>query len=574
MMLPSSFSLRRFAAALLLLSLLTVLLASLYGPFTESSQVFDDFPFFQTRAVYRAAITPFSLAPRTFPYFSIGLVHVLAEGDLAWNRYLSTALHGLVVIALYFFLRRATSRVAVDTVTRQSVLLFVCLWVALNPAAVYGAAYLIQRTILLACLCSLLAASLYLRAQQEARTADLFSAALLATLATMMKEHALLLPAALVVLTPLVSDWNRASLRRAALFLALSLPYVVWVALNIGKGLISKTYEPYAEELAALLVQLGIADHFPGKTWGLSIATQLLLFWKYLFLWLFPNPQWMSVDLRVDFPALWSSWPGFAALATSLLVWLTATGVWLRSLLVPVVPASPRWQRLALASALLFAAIPFVVELSVVRLKEPLVLYRSYLWMPAYALLLCLLLLRIEQALGKRQAVWLRLAFWGVLLLAAASLFPLAQDRLRSFSSEEALWQDARQKLPYPDVTGSWRIYYNLTNEAIKRRDFDEALRNSEIVIAQTPELFPGYLVRGVTLLAMRDLDTAWQLFDEADRRNSSRLVKGIIENYRCSILESRGEKEALIACLGRAAENGHELARLRYKMLTTQSNP
>ena len=176
--------------------------------------------------------------------------------------------------------------------------------------------------------------------------------------------------------------------------------------------------------------------------------------------------------------------------------------------------------------------------------------------------------------MGKLQAVWLRQAFWGVLLLAAASLFPLAQDRLKSFSSEEALWQDARQKLPHPDVTGSWRIYYNLTNEAIKRRDFDEALRNSEIVIAQTPELFPGYLVRGITFLAMRDLDTAWQLFDEADRRNSSRLVKGIIENHRCSILESRGEKEALIACLGRAAENGHEVAKLRYKMLTTQKNP
>ena len=347
---PVLFSVRRFGIPLLFLPLLTLLLAALYGPFADNPLVFDDQDFFISRAVFNASITPFSLAPRTFPYFSIGLVHVLAEGDLAWNRYLSTALHGLVVIALYFFLRRATSRVAVDVAARQPVLLFVCLWVALNPAAVYGAAYLIQRTILLASLCSLLAASLYLRAQQEARTADLFSAALLATLATMMKEHALLLSAALVVLTPLVSDWNSASLRRAAIFLALSLPYAVWVALNIGKGLISTTYEPYAEQMAALLVQQGIAAHFPGGEWGLSIATQLLLFWKYLFLWFFPNPQWMSVDLRVDFPVLWSSWPGFAALAAALLVWLTATGVWLRGLLTPVAPASPHWLRLALAS--------------------------------------------------------------------------------------------------------------------------------------------------------------------------------------------------------------------------------
>ena len=560
---------RRCGAAFLLFFLLAALLAALYGPFCENPLVFDDTPFFISRAVYNASITPFSLAPRTFPYFSIGLLHVLSEGDLAWNRYLSTTLHGLVVIALYFFLRRASSQS--DTASREPVLLLVCLWAALNPAAVYGAAYLIQRTILLACLCSLLAASLYLRAQQEARTADLFSAALLATLATMMKEHAILLPAAAIALTPLVASWNRASLRRAALFLALCLPYALWVVRHIGQGKISATYEPYAGEMAALLVQQGVATHFPGGEWGLSIATQLLLFWKYLGLWIFPNPQWMSVDLRADFPVLWSGPWGFVVLAATLSLWLVAGMVWLHAIFRPADAAAPRRQRLLWASALLFATIPFVIELSTVRLKEPLVLYRSYLWMPAYALLLCLGLLRVQQALGKLRSAWPRPAFWCILALACAGLFPLAQDRLQSFSSEEALWQDAKAKLPRPDAAGSWRIYYNLANEAIKRRDFETALRYSETVIAQTPTLFPGYLVRGITFLAMRDLDTAWQLFDEADRRNSSRLVKGIIENHRCSILESRGEKEALIACLGRAAENGHEVARLRYKMLTTR---
>ena len=155
---------------------------------------------------------------------------------------------------------------------------------------------------------------------------------------------------------------------------------------------------------------------FPGGEWAMSIATQLLLFWKYLFLWFVPNPQWMSVDLRVDFPTLWSGMPGFVALAFSVLVLLAAGLLWLRGCFT----ANTLNTRLAFASALLFAAIPFVVELSVIRVQEPFVLYRSYLWMPAYALLLCLLLLRIEQALGKRQAVWLRPAFWGVLLLAAA----------------------------------------------------------------------------------------------------------------------------------------------------------
>lgn len=564
------FTLRRSGATLLLLVFLALLLGILYGPFSGNPLIFDDTPFFRGRAIYQAAIKPFAWPPRTFPYFSIGLFHVLSEGDLAWNRYVSTVLHGLVVIALYFFLRRATSRVAIDERARQFILFFVCLWVALNPVAVYGAAYLIQRTILLACLCSLVAASLYLRAQQQARAADLFSAALLAVLATMMKEHALLLSAALVTLTPLVSDWNRASLRRAALFLAFSLPYSAWVALNIGKGLIGVTYEPYAEQMAALLVQQGVAEHFPGGEWGLSISTQLLLFWKYLFLWVVPNPQWMSVDLRVDFPALWSNGLSFAALAASVLSFLAAGIIGLRQCFVSKAPPS---RHVVFASALLFAAIPFAVELSTVRLKESLVLYRSYLWMPAYALLLCLVLLYSYRTLEKLPLRWPKRLFWSTLLIIVVGLFPLAQNRLHSFSSSDALWQDAKEKLPRADAAGAWRIYFNLAIQANERGDFDQALHYSDVIIGQLPDFFPGYLVRGSILLAMRDLDAAWKAFDDANQRNSDRLVKGVIEYQQCAILDSRGELDALRDCLGRAADNGMEEAKVRLMLLTTQKN-
>ena len=537
----------------------TILLAALYAPFFGNPLVFDDHGLFDNNAVYDYAQTPFLAYSRIFPYFTLGLMHVLSGGDLLWNRVFSLALHALVVIALYFFLRRATRRA--ESPAAPSIMAVVCLWVALNPAAVYGAAYLVQRTILFACLFSILAATLYLRAQQEARNADLFSAALMSLCAMLGKEHAVLLPAAVVALTPLVCNWNRATRIRAAGYLALALPCALWIALRRNAdALLGTAYEIYAGEVSA---QIG-AVNFPGGEWAMSIATQLLLFWKYLFLWFVPNPQWMSVDLRIDFPSLWSGMPGFAALALSVLALLAAGICWLRGCLT----ANTLNPRLAFASALLFAAIPFAVELSVIRVQDPFVLYRSYLWMPAYALLLTLLLLTLFKALGKRPSPWPRRSVWVILILAAAGLFPLAQDRLQSFSSEVALWQDALQKLPRHDVPGADRIYYNLAGEAFKRKDFDEALRYSELVIKQNPTAFQGYLARGTSLLALRQLDAASAAFDEADRHNPPPKFLGYIESKRCAVLEIRNERDATIACLRRSAKMGYGGAAFRLKMM------
>lgn len=544
---------------------LALAITVLYGPFLENPLAFDDHGLFDNNAVFDYAQTPFPSYSRVFPYFTLGFVHVLSGGDLAWNRAFSLVLHGLTVIALYFFLRRATRRQ--ENPARLPVIAFVCLWVALNPVAVYGVAYLIQRTILFASLFAILSASLYLRAQQEARNADLFSAALMAALSMLSKEHALLLPAAVVALTPLVRDWNRATLARAAGYLALSVPCSLWIALRRNvESLVGTAYEIYAGQVSA---QIGSVD-FSGGEWAMSIATQLLLFWKYLFLWFVPNPQWMSVDLRVDFPTLWSGMPGFVALAFSVLVLLAAGLLWLRGCFT----ANTLNTRLAFASALLFAAIPFVVELSVIRVQEPFVLYRSYLWMPAYALLLTLLLLTLFKALGKMPSPWPRRSVWVILILALASLFPLAQDRLKSFSSEAALWQDALQKLPRPDVAGADRIYYNLAGEAFKRKDFDEALRYSERVVKQNPTAFQGYLARGTSLLALRQLNAASAAFDEAERHNPPPEFLGYIESKRCAVLEIRNERDATIACLRRSAKMGYGGAAFRLKMMGLEDTP
>lgn len=436
-----------------------------------------------------------------------------------------------------------------------------CLWVALNPVAVYASGYLVQRTVVLATLFAILSANLYLRAQQRERNVDLLSAALLAGLSIMSKEHAVLLPFAVVVLTPFVRDWNRVALGRALAYLVLSVPWSVWALLNRGKDIVGTNYEKYASEVLSQFTTVGVFD-FPGGIWVMSVSTQLLLFWKYMFLWLVPNPQWMSADLRIDFPALWSGWAALAGIAGALgtlAVLFGAVVYWLRS--------GTRGRVGQLSAVLLFAAIPFLVELSVVRVQEPFVLYRSFLWMPAYALLLCLAL-SWSSAWAKGRGVFARRVYWGGVLLACLSLFPMAQNRLQSFSSEEALWQDVLYKLPSPDVAGADRIYYNLAGEAYKAKRYSEALEFSERVIVQNPRAFQGYLAKGTSLLALADIDGASRAFDEASAHQPPPEFLGYIEFKRCLVLEAQRNTEAIPACLRRSAKMGYGGAEFRLKMM------
>ena len=549
----------RFASTvcLLVLCLATV---GLYAPFASNAIVFDDHGFFSNQHVFYYAQHPelSFIFTRIFPNALTGFVHVLSGADMTWNRYLNIALHGLVVIALYCFLNRALARAWAGEALRRGVVLAACGWVVLNPMAVYATGYLAQRTIVLATLFGLVSATLYLRAQLQERNVDLFSAALLAYLSVMSKEHAILLPAAAVLLTPLVADWSKATLRRAAGYFLLTLPGAVWAVFHRGvqDALVSGA-EVYAGEVLSQFARPGYLESSFGL-WLMGAGTQLLLFWKYLFLWWVPNPGWMSADMRVDFEALWSGPYGIMGAALSVAVVLAAAAYWLRT----------RGQgRLgALSAALLFAVGLFAIEFTTLRVQEPFVLYRSFLWMPAYALLFALGL-GWGSEWAARHGVLAGRTFWVVVLAGGLALFPLAQDRLRSFSSEEALWQDALEKLPRPDVPGADRIYYNLAGEAYKRKDYAQALRRSEQVIAQNPQAFHGYLAQGTSLLALGEIDAAERAFAEAGKRNPPREFLGYIEYKHCGVAEARGQREEVIACLQRSGKMGYEMARFRLRM-------
>lgn len=522
-----------------------------YLPFVDSPAVFDDFYAITQFGAYDYALNFFSTTPRVFPYFTIGFFHVLSDGDLVWNRWFGIGLHALVLVALYRFMLRALRMAAGSTGAEAKAALLVCAWVALNPVSVYAHGYLIQRTIVMATLFMLVSATLYLRAQESGRNADIVSAALTGVLAMFCKEHAVMTPVAVVLLTPLVCHWNRASLRRAVAYFLLCLPAMGWIVSLRGRSFVGSSYEIYAGQVMSQF-SLPSPFDFSGGEWAMSIATQLLCFWRYLFLWFVPNPQWLSADLRIDFSSQWTGAGGWLALLASVAVLTGAAVIYCRR--------QGRGAAGAGAAALLFAAVPFVVELSAVRVQEPFVLYRSYLWMPAYALLMGLLLVYADGRLSS-GCVGFKHGFWAVLILACAVLFPLAQDRLRSFGSENNLWMDAEAKLPRPDVAGADRIYYNLANEAGKQRNYERALELSQRVIRQNPQASHGYMALGTSLMALKRLDEAYEAYEIALAHNPPDAFRGYLRFKQCGVLEAQGKKTAVIACLKESVSMGYERA-------------
>ena len=202
-----------------------------------------------------------------------------------------------------------------------------------------------------------------------------------------------------------------------------------------AKGVFGTPYEAMA---ADLFEKQGIIEGAP-MLHLLSAMTQAGLFFKYLLLWLLPNPAWMAIDMREPFVASLTAWQG----------WLGALGFVAYGALGGWLLLRPRWAGLA-GLALLYPWLQFMLEFSSIRVQEPFVLYRSYLWMPGLMLFIPLLL-----------AKWPNKKTFLALGLTALLLAPLAVNRLWVFADNYRLWNDAALLLPNDRVAGADRIFFN-----------------------------------------------------------------------------------------------------------------
>ncbi|MBI5660401.1 MAG: hypothetical protein HZC43_12855 [Nitrosomonadales bacterium] len=451
--------------------LLTALVAVVYGPFLFNPLVFDDTNLFAPGSDDVNRLGAFSpLQIRWLPYATMAWTVGAADGNLFWLRLEALMLHASVGLALFFLLLRLYQLVPISGCggkeARQLAFCSASLFV-LHPVAVYGAGYLIQRTIVMAALFSLLALLAYMRGLTGNRGAWLWASVLFYGLAVLSKEHAIMLPAVMLALTVLLSGVS------ASLFWRLRWIYLACLSIALlvvfqKLGIIGNVYEFNAR---GMLEKIEVEHAYP-----LSALTQCALFFKYVGLWLLPNPAWMSVDMREPFATGFLSVFGLAALAFA---GYGMTAVWLLF----------RRGAMGVAGfALLFPWLLFFTEFSTVRIQESFVLYRSYLWMMGIFIALPLLLGRIKA--GIAMPVMLLM----ILVLGMGSV-----NRLTTFSDSLLLWHDAailvEQKHGLPGV---WRIYENRAISFLNVKRPQQAIQDYRLALSLSPRSGQKYLYQGL----------------------------------------------------------------------------
>ena len=527
----------------------------LYGQFFWNPVVFDDIYFFDGSVHEQYLNKTFSLDLRWLPYATLEWTRSLFGLDLIGFRVGNLALHLATTITLFLFLRRLFECILPANQSNEGLsphwlAFFGALIFAVHPASVYAAGYLIQRSTLMATLFVLLTWRLFLEGLLREKYCWLLASCGTYFLAVFSKEHAIMAPSVTIALLLLV---NNQSMRQR---LVLIWPTFVLYGLIGGfvifqiksRHVLGQAYEPIA---ANYLSMLG-SDFDERMAYPLSMLTQSFLFFKYLWVWLVPSPAWMSVDMPQAFAQRLWSWPEIAGLIGFIAYPIIAFRLLLQ-----------KGIKGLLGFALLCPWLLFFTELSTIRIQEPFVLYRSYLWMAgAFAALpfLC-------QKLNAKQAAI-------TLTCVAVFMMPLSWLRLTTFSHPLLLWDDAAQKVENGNekLLGIDRILYNRGSELVRVKHYAEAVEDLTKVI-DSKGYYVGYayqnrgsayLENGQYLLALSDITKALELLSV----NKVKLYLG-----KARALEGLNDKTAAMEAYKQACTLGSSIACQKMESLESPNN-
>ena len=481
-----------------------------YLPGLGNSLVYDDS--YLTSGLYSDYASLLPLHVRELSYGSFVWLQAIF-GDGWWKqRLVNLAIHGAVVAALWALYRELLRHVAMpaeegaeSASLRSAALGVAILFFALNPVAVYAVAYLIQRSILLATLFTVLALWLFARGLRERRHWMHALAIACYVLAVASKEHAVLAPLAAIPVFILVERPRGAKLAILGAAGAV-LVAVAGAVLYLRYGdILGKPFDEYSHLYLDQLASL--EPSAPGKAYALSIVNEAWLFFRYGLAWFLPYSGWMSIDLRPPFPLHWYAFPQVLGIPAYLAV-IAGGFVLLRY----------RDGRALLGLSLLFPALLFGTEFATVWVQDPYVLYRSYLWAIGVPGVLFLLF----HGVSPRVLLVMGLAIGSLLVWQAI-------DRVVSMENAEVVWSDAIRKLgDDPRSVGRWFPYLNRGSAYADRNQFD---------------------------LAVRDFEASTALGDE-----------GMGQFNIASILTAQGRPRDALAALDRAEKAGYNLYNLPFQ--------
>jgi tetratricopeptide (TPR) repeat protein len=203
----------------------------------------------------------------------------------------------------------------------------------------------------------------------------------------------------------------------------------------------------------------------------------------------------------------------------------------------------------------LYTWIVFLVELSAIRIQEPFVLYRSYLWAPGILIAAVALLSGI---VSHRKAL-------PAFAVVGAVLLVQANDRLVTFSKPVLLWEDAVAKLAAKPAPWGSRPLYNLGKAYLYDGQAEKAIEISERCAALYPSAFHCPFARGAIHLHFEQFDLALPYLTRA---LELRPKSGVTHHHVGVALENLGRVRDAAAEYRRAGELGFGAGRLQLRRL------
>lgn len=496
-----------------LLLALEILIFALYFRILDNPLVFDSATTLNSNFL-NSNPHPFSLqwlrSTRGLGHASFYQIFYAVGMDMTWQHAANIVLHMANTALVYwfykilfcFFLSADASKKA--SLNPLWLAFFAAAFFGLNPVAVYGTAYLIQRTIQMATFFSLLSLIATLKGVIQ-RKLPWHAIAVGSYFAAMYsKEHAICLPGALFFLALMVHRRLGVPLKNSVKELWMPFAaYALFMAYFtfIMSSMFMQVYEPHGQAVVGLAQEKNIPIS-PDSVYPFSVMEQGYLFFRYLFVWIVPWPSWLSIDIHLPFPTSFFSWPdlpGFIAFVSFL--------VFLPRLIFQ------GGNRALFGFGLLAPMLLFFTEFFAVRLAEQFVLYRSYLWAVFFPATLPLALSGLLKIVPKASNFIFPAAALYLLLL-----IPAASGRIKTFDSRSAIWEDTISKIHGDEtmMVKTYRTYNNYGHALTLEGEMDKAAYYYHKSIQINPYYTKAYSNLGAVYVTQKKFEQAKEEYQKA----------------------------------------------------------
>lgn len=504
---PKTSSSRRIFWLLLALELL---IFALYYRILDNPLVFDSATTLNGSFLNSNSHLFFFGSARWLSWQTFFQIYNLTGMDMTWQHALNIALHmanTALVFQFYeilfrFLLPRETP--GQTSFNSSLAALFAAAFFGLNPVAVYGTAYLIQRTIQLVVLFSLLSLITFLKGI-IGRKPWLYLISIGCYFAAVYsKEHAVALPGVLFLIA--VMSHRHLGVRLRDSIKELWWPFFLYALIAVHatffmSDLFMQVYEPHGQAIVGL-AQVKHIPISPNTVYPLSIMEQGYLFFRYLLVWFVPWPSWMSIDIHLPFPKSFFSWPdlpGFLAFVACIFI--------LPKLIFK------KGNTALFGFGITASMLLFLTEFFAVRLAEQFVLYRSYLWAVFFPAAFPFIVHRLRVTVPPASKFVAPVSMLYLLLLV-----PITEDRIETFDSRSAIWQDTISKIRGDEtmMIKTYRTYNNYGHALTLDGDMDKAAYYYRKSIQINPYYTKAHSNLGAVYVTQKNFDSAKEEYQKA----------------------------------------------------------